>query len=191
MNIFYLMHFEGKPTLTGSVVDMRIKAIHEIIQSKKLRSTSVIFSTAIRNAETRALRAQAIALGFKWYEFDKDVDTDDAGWHLFESALKDAGITKTAKMKRRVDNIIMCGTTLSGCVLFSKETSATQLSRKGYDVSLYLPACTEEEQPGATYPEKLYNSFELIYRHVRANDMLWDKLDIIASFNSLRNKLRF
>lgn len=177
------MHFEGKPILNGSIVDMRYKAIQEILQNNRIKQRSIICSSTITNKETLALKKQANGLNWKWYDFPKKEDDDGVGWESFEQVLEAEGINPYDA------EVFMCGTTLSGCILYSKETSAIELAKRGFKVSVYLPACAEEELPGMIYPEKLNKSFSKMFRFFKDNEILLDNFDVIGCYDTLREKI--
>ena len=184
MNIVYLMHFRGIPSLSASASDLRYTALSELMYDNELRNKYMIFSTANEENCYAMINMKRIAKerGVKWHEFDYDEKTDSAGWKHFKDGLDMAGLNE-----KDVKNIIMCGTNLAGCILKGKETSAINLIKRGFNVVLYLPACAEEEAPGTVSIQKMFHGIEGMYDIIKSQYLI-DKLDMAASHNRLSAK---
>ena len=88
------------------------------------------------------------------------------------------------KKNYRINNVILGGTNLAGCVLRSKPYSAIHWARRGYHTQIYLPLCADYQLPGINQVERNLHATSILYNVIR-EERLWDKIDLVRMKNRL------
>ena len=84
----------------------------------------------------------------------------------------------------RINNVILGGTNLAGCVLRSKPYSAIHWAKRGYHTQIYLPLCADYQLPGINQVERNLHATSILYNVIR-EERLWDNIDIVRMKNRL------
>jgi|TARA_B100001094_G_scaffold115176_1_gene111133 hypothetical protein len=84
----------------------------------------------------------------------------------------------------RINNVILGGTNLAGCVLRSKPYSAIHWAKRGYRTQIYLPMCADYELPGVNQVERMMAATSVMYNVIR-EERLWRYIDLVRERNGL------
>ena len=83
-----------------------------------------------------------------------------------------------AKRNYKIDNVIIGGTNLAGCVLRSKPYSAIHWAAAGYKTQILLPLCAEYQLPGVNQADRNSHATSILYNVIR-DLRLWDQIDLV------------
>ena len=97
--------------------------------------------------------------------------------NTFEKTIKDIE-TIFAKRNYKINNVILGGTNLAGCVLRSKPYSAIHWAAAGYKTQILLPLCAEYQLPGVNQADRNSHATSILYNVIR-DLRLWDQIDLV------------
>lgn len=118
---------------------------------------------------------------------------DNEGVHNWDRIDPDAEPEKTikdietifAKRNYKINNVILGGTNLAGCVLRSKPYSAIHWAAAGYKTQILLPLCAEYQLPGVNQADRNSHATSVMYNVIR-EEKLFDKIDLVRNLKQLK-----
>ena len=83
-----------------------------------------------------------------------------------DSSTVESIVEEVKQMDYRIENVIIGGTNISGCVLRTKPYSAISWAKKGYDVQILSNMCADYQITGVNALEQNQNSVAIVWHEV-------------------------
>ena len=176
--IILLIDFEGHPALGDEFTNnQRYSTLAWLLNPVREKPLIIISN---HNPETHK-RTEEVAKMMKvenrhiWITIDPDNRNNPS---------IDSIKIEVEKLGYRINNVIIGGTNLAGCVLRSKPYSAIHWAAKGYKTQIFLPLCAEYQLPGVNQAERNSHATSIMYNVIR-DLRLWDEIDIVRETKGL------
>tara|TARA_A200000159_G_C7290887_1_gene325690 strand:+ start:666 stop:1214 length:549 start_codon:yes stop_codon:yes gene_type:complete len=155
--IIMLIDFEGHPVLGDEFINnQRFSTLNALLNPVREKPLFIISN----HLPHRHKRVEEVAKMVKienrhiW----KTINPDDSSVESIVEEVK--------QMDYRIENVIIGGTNISGCVLRTKPYSAISWAKKGYDVQILSNMCADYQITGVNALEQNQNSVAIVWHEV-------------------------
>ena len=173
--IILLIDFEGHPPLGSEHTNnQRYSTLAWLLNTVREKPLIIISN---HNPETHK-RTEEVAKMMKvenrhiWITIDPDNRNNPS---------IDSIKIEVEKLGYRINNVIIGGTNLAGCVFKSKSISAVNWAKLGYDVQILSSMCADYQITGINSTEQTQNALSILWRDI-AKEKLFDKIKYIREY---------
>ena len=181
--LILLIDFHGHPILGDNYTnELRYTTLHSLLQvdqERNIVSNHQLEEIPVERGSNKLKEIHRIYNIEGVHNWDR-IDPDRIPEHTIEDIEN-----IFAKRNYKIDNVIIGGTNLAGCVLRSKPYSAIHWAKKGYHTQIHLPLCAEYQLPGLNQAERNSEATSIMYNVIR-EQKLFDKIDITRSRDQLK-----
>ncbi len=184
--LLLLIDFEGVPQLADDPIleEIRYSHLKKLLFTFPAKSLFIVTDSQPWKKKVHELSIE-LTTGQRAHSHTWHTLNDEDCWPSATNKVDVNYIKAIAREKYKFDiqNVVVAGNNLAGCVYKAKPYSAKYWAKEGHFTQIILPMCGDYETFGIG-PEKYMRSFAMLYKNIR-DDNLSKLIEVIYDMNRM------